>query len=138
MVGEAFQPSFGILGIGGSVAFVIGSIILLETDAPGFGIDISVIITFTAISALVFIFVIGMAIRARRRPVVSGLEQLVGGEARVMADFDHQGQVSIHSETWTAISPLPLKKDQRVKVTGLKGLTLEVEPLTNTSKETES
>lgn len=138
MVGEAFQPSFGVLGIGGSVAFVIGSIILLETDAPGFGIDISIIITFTAISALVFIFVIGMAIRARRRPVVSGLEQLVGGEARVLADFDHHGQVSIHSETWTATSPTALKKDQLVKVIGLKGLTLKVEPVTNASKENES
>ena len=138
MVGEAFQPSFGILGIGGTVAFVIGSIILLETDAPGFGIDISIIITFTVISVLVFIFVIGMAIRARRRPVVSGLEQLVGGEARVMADFDHQGQVAIHSETWTAISPTPVKKDQTVKVTGMKGLTLQVEPLTSASKENES
>lgn len=138
MVGEAFQPSFGILGIGGSVAFVIGSIILMETDAPGFGIDISVIITFTAISALVFIFVIGMAIRARRRPVVSGLEQLVGGEARVLADFDHRGQVLIHSETWTATSPTPLKKNQKVRVTGLDGLTLNVEPLASASKENAS
>ena len=76
MVGEAFQPSFGVLGIGGTVAFVIGSIILMDTEVPGFGIDISVIVTFAAISVLVFIFVIGMALKARQRPVVSGMEEL--------------------------------------------------------------
>ena len=90
MVGEAFQPSFGMLGIGGVIAFVIGSIILMDTDVPGFGIDISVIVTFAVVSALMFMFIVGMAIKARRRPVVSGLEELVGGKATVINDFDHR------------------------------------------------
>ena len=80
MVAEAFQPSFGILGIGGLAAFVIGSVILIDTDLPGFGIDISVIITFAATSAVIFIFIVGIAIKARRRPVVSGVEELIGGQ----------------------------------------------------------
>ncbi|MCK5336568.1 MAG: nodulation protein NfeD, partial [Gammaproteobacteria bacterium] len=67
MVGEAFEPSFGILGIGGVIAFVFGSIILMDTEAPGFGIDISVIATFAITSVMMFVFVIGMAIKARRR-----------------------------------------------------------------------
>ena len=113
MVGEAFQPSFGVLGIGGLIAFVTGSIFLMDTDVPGFGIDISVIVSFAIISALVFIVVIGMAIKARRRPVVSGLEELVGAEATVLADFDRQGRVSIHSETWRALSSAPLHKGQQ-------------------------
>jgi membrane-bound serine protease (ClpP class) len=137
MVGEAFQPSFGILGIGGVVAFIIGSIILMDTDAPGFGIDISVIITFALISALIFIFVIGMAIRARRRPVVSGLEELVGSEAVVINDFDRTGRVAIHSETWRAISDTPVHEGQQVKVVGMKGLTLQVEPLDKSTQEDE-
>ena len=131
MIGEAFQPSFGVLGIGGVIAFVFGSIILMDTGAPGFGIDISVIITFAVTSALMFIVVVGMAIKARRRPVVSGLEELVGGEALVMNDFDHKGRVSIHSETWNAFSNTPLHKGQQVRVTGIKGLVLQVEPLKN-------
>lgn len=135
MVGEAFQPSFGMLGIGGVTAFVIGSIILIDTDAPGFGIDISIIVTFAITSALVFILFVGMAIKARRRPVVSGMEELLGGEATVIDDFDRNGSVSIHSETWRAISDMPLKKDQRVKVTAVKGLTLEVKPVENTGPE---
>lgn len=129
MVGEAYQPSFGILGIGGIIAFVIGSIILMETDVPGFGIDISVIVTFTLTSALVFIFLVGMAIKARRRPVVSGAEQLIGSEARVLADFEETGPVTIHSETWQASTKTPLKKSQVVKVTGMDGLTLKVKPV---------
>jgi membrane-bound serine protease (ClpP class) len=138
MVGEAFQPSFGVLGIGGLIAFVIGSVILMDTDVPGFGIDISVIATFAIISALVFIVVIGMAIKARRRPVVSGLEQLVGAEAMVLADFDGQGKVSIHSETWQALSGAPLHQGQTVKVSGIEGLTLRVEPLDTSTQEEES
>jgi len=135
MVGEAFQPSFGMLGIGGTIAFVIGSIILMDTDTPGFGIDISIIITFAATSVLVFIFVIGMAIKARRRPVVSGMEELLGGEAIVDDDFDHAGTVMIHSEHWSAISEQPLRKGQSVKVTGVKGLTLHVTPLESIKQE---
>lgn len=135
MVGEAFQPSFGILGIGGIIAFLIGSIILIDTDTPGFGINIGVIATFTASSALVFIFIVGMAIRARRRPVVSGLEQLIGGTATVLQDFDQKGPVTIHSETWQALTHTPVVKGQRVRVTGIEGLILSIEPLPSTNTE---
>ena len=137
MVAEAFEPSFGILGIGGVAAFVIGSIILIDTELPGFGIDISIIIAFTATSAVIFTFLVGLAIKSRRRPVVSGAEELIGGEAAVLNDFDHKGTVFIHSETWNAISNTPLKKDQQVKVTGMKGLILEIEPKRTSKKEEE-
>jgi membrane-bound serine protease (ClpP class) len=135
MVAEAYEPSFGILGIGGVISFVIGSIILMDTDVPGFGIDISVIVTFTLTSIIVFIFLVGMALKARRRPVVSGLEQMVGGVGRVMADFKQKGPVMIHSESWTATTDTPLKKDQQVKVTGMDGLTLHVEPVASPAGE---
>jgi len=138
MVGEAFAPSFGMLGIGGVISFVIGSIILMDTEAPGFGIDISVIITFAFASALVFIFIVGMAVKARRRPVVSGLEELVGGEATVVNDFDHKGRVTIHSESWQAVTDIPLHKNQQVKIIDIKGLILRVEPLNSSIQEDES
>lgn len=133
MVGESFQPSFGMLGIGGVIAFVIGSVILIDTDVPGFGIDISVIITFAVASVMMFVFVVGMAIKARRRPVVSGLEELVGGQATVINDFAHRGVVTIHSETWQAVSDSRLHKGQKVKVTDIHGLILKVEPLQDNS-----
>lgn len=137
MVGEAFQPSFGVLGIGGTIAFVIGSIILMDTEAPGFGIDVSLIISFTLISLLVFVVIVGMAMRARRKPVVSGAEELIGAEAVVQEDFAQQGTVTIHSEKWNAVSSEPLYKNQKVRVTGMKGLVLEVEPMEAGKTETE-
>ncbi|MDH5183878.1 MAG: nodulation protein NfeD [Gammaproteobacteria bacterium] len=137
MVGEAFEPSFGMLGIGGVIAFVFGSIILMDTEAPGFGIELSVIITFALVSALIFVVVVGMAIKARRRPVVSGMEELLGAEAVVLDGFEQQGRVTLHSESWQAISSTPLHKGQRVRVTGMEGLTLEVTPLSSPELQTQ-
>ena len=135
MVAEAYQPSFGVLGIGGTVAFVFGSVILLDTEAPGFGIDISVIVTFAVLSVLVFIFIIGMAIRSRQRAVVSGVEQLIGAVAVAMNDFEHKGQVKVHSEIWQAVCDAPVHSGQQVKVTGIQGLVLQVQALAATTKE---
>lgn len=133
MVAEAFEPSFGMLGIGGVFAFIFGSIILMDTNAPGFGIDLSVIATFAITSVILFVFIIGMAMKARRRPVVSGMEELIGSEAIVIEDFEKKGRVNIHSENWSAQCDMPLRKGQPVKVIGISGLTLYVEPL-DTSK----
>ncbi len=135
MVGEAYAPSFGMLGIGGVIAFVFGSIILIDTEVPGFGIDLSVIVTFAVLSVVLFVFVAGMAIKAHRRPVVSGLDELLGGKAIVVDDFEYQGKVTIHSEVWNAQSAIPLHKDQQVIVTNINGLILTVEPNDNPIKE---
>ena len=135
MIGEAFEPSFGMLGIGGVVAFVIGSIILIDTDVPGFGIDISVIATFALSSVILLVFVVGLAIKARKRPVVSGIEELIGSEALVIDDFEQQGTVNIHSENWNAHSDSPLQKGQHVRVIAIDGLTLHVEPMSKTGAD---
>ncbi|MFO7604458.1 MAG: nodulation protein NfeD, partial [Gammaproteobacteria bacterium] len=131
MVGEAFQPSFGMLGIGGVIAFVFGSIILIDTNVTGFGIDISVIITFTLSSMLIFVFVVGMAVKARRQPVSSGREELINSEGIVLDDFNERGNVRVHSEIWQAVTRTPLQTGQHVRVIGSHGLTLEVEPMEN-------
>jgi membrane-bound serine protease (ClpP class) len=129
IIAEAFEPSFGVLGLGGIASFVIGSIILIDTDAPGYGIDLSVIITFTLLSVLILAAIVLLAVKSTRRTVVSGLEALVGSEAIVVEDFENKGMVVMHGEHWQAVSNVPLKKQQVVKVTGLKNLTLRVEPL---------
>jgi len=135
MIGEAFAPNFGVLGIGGVIAFVIGSIILMDTRAPGFGIDLSVIGIFAATSALLFMFVISMAFKARGRPVVSGRNQLIGAVGTVVDDFQDKGRVHVHGENWQAHSRVALRKDQRVEITGIDGLTLRVEPLPMSAQE---
>jgi len=128
MVSEAFVPSFGALGIGGLTAFVIGSIILIDTDVPGYGISPSLIFTFSVISGVFFLGVIGMAIKARQRPVVSGQEELLDASGTVMQDFTEEGRIQIHGESWLARTSIPLKRGQSVRVTGIDGLTLNVEP----------
>lgn len=133
MIGEVFEPSFGMLGIGGIIAFVFGSIILIDTEAPGYGIHLSVIISFAVVSALITIFVIGLALKARRRPVVSGREELLGKQALVLEDFDREGVVSLHGEHWPALSETALQKDQPVKVVDVKGITLTVSPFGDAS-----
>ena len=128
MVSEAFVPSFGALGIGGLVAFVIGSIIMIDTDVPGYGISLPLIFTFTFISGVFFLGIIAMAIKARGRPVVSGQEELINAIGTVQQDFSDQGWIHIHGESWRARTGVPLKHGQKVRVTRIDGLTLDVEP----------
>jgi membrane-bound serine protease (ClpP class) len=129
MIAEVMAPSFGALGIGGIIAMVIGSIILIDTDVPGFEISRPLIGAVALTGALGLMAIIGFAVKARQRPVVSGREQLIGAQGVAMADFAETGEVFVHSERWTAISDKPVSEGQRVEVTGLEGLILQVRPL---------
>ncbi len=129
MVGEAFMPSFGALGIGGLVAFVVGSIILFDTDVGGFAVAWPLIAGVAAVSALFFFGVVYMALRARRRQVVSGAEELVGATGEALEDFVGTGRVRVHSEEWQARTAKPLKQGQKIRVVGRDGLVLTVELL---------
>ena len=128
MIGEAFAPSFGALGMGGLIAFLIGSIILIDTETPGYGISLPLILTFTAVSGLFFLGIIGLAVKARARPVVSGQEQLLHATGTAMGDFNGAGRVRIHGESWQAMGSVPLRRGQAVRVMRIDGLTLYVEP----------
>ncbi len=126
MVAEAFLPSFGVLGIGGIVAFVLGATLLIDTEVEGFGIPLPVIVATALASGALIVIVGGMALRARRSPVVSGREEMVGSTGEVL---DPEGWAFIHGERWHVRSTAPLAVGQKVRVRGVDGLTLEVEPL---------
>lgn len=128
MVSEAFVPSFGALGIGGVVAFVIGSVMLLDTDVPGYGISWTLIGSVALLSAGGFLFVLMMLMRARRRAVVTGPEQMIGGVGEVVEWGDDAGRIRIHGEIWQARSASKLQPGGHVRVNDLDGLTLVVEP----------
>ncbi len=128
MVAEAFAPSFGALGIGGAVAFVIGSIMLLETDVPGYGISWLLIGSIALVSAGIFLTVMMLLVRARRRAVVSGPEEMLGSEGRVIEWSGDAGRVHVHGENWRARASRPLQPGQRVRVANIDGLTLVVKP----------
>jgi membrane-bound serine protease (ClpP class) len=129
IIAEVLVPSFGVLGIGGIVAMVIGSIILIDTDAPGFAVSRPLIAAIATTGSLGLMAVIWIAVKARRRPVVSGREQLVGERGSAMESFDSEGEVFVHGERWSAVSPKPVHEGQPVEVTGVEGLTLRVRPL---------
>ena len=128
MVAEAFLPSFGALGAGGLIAFVIGSIILMEdTELPAFEIPYALIGGIAAASAAFVFFVVGMAARNRRRPVVSGREYLIGASGVALEDFEREGWARVQGETWRVRSPQPVRQGQALRVTAMQGLTLTVE-----------
>ncbi len=126
MVAEAFLPSFGALGFGGLVAFIIGSVMLIDTDVPGYGLPWSLIVPVALASAGFVFLVASMAVRARRRPVVTGREDMLGAQGTVLADCDGEGWATVHGETWRVRCATPLKRGDRVRVTGMDGLTLQV------------
>lgn len=126
MVAEAFLPSFGTLGIGGIAAFVIGALILIDTELPGFGVSLAFIVPVAMVSAIFIAAVGGMALRARRRPVVSGRELLVGSMGEVLEASGSEGWARVQGERWRVTSTAPLTAGQRVRVTRMDGLLLTV------------
>jgi len=132
MLAEAFLPSFGALGLGGVIAFVLGSVMLIDTDLPGYGISWALIVPLAVVSAVFSFAVASMALRARRRPVVTGGEELPGSEGEALEDIEpgeHGGWARVHGETWRVRSRVPLARGEKVRVTARHGLTLEVEPI---------
>lgn len=129
LVAEAFVPSYGSLGIGGIIAFIIGSIMLLSTDVPGFQIALSLIATVSVVTAIFFLFILNMAIRARFRPAASGSEQLINKTAIIQMDSDTNPRIRILGELWQVNSDTPLSNGQIVKIVRREGLTLWVQPI---------
>jgi len=127
-IAELFVPSFGALGIGGIVAFIIGSIILVDTDIEAFQISLPLVASVATITGGLMLTMAWIAVKQRRRPVVSGREQMLGDTGTVEQDFSGMGTILIHGEIWSAKTDRPLKKGQRVKVIAMDGLTLTVTP----------
>jgi membrane-bound serine protease (ClpP class) len=127
LAAEHFVPGFGILGLGGIVAFVIGSIMLMDTEAPGYSLPLPLVFTAAAASAGFLLVVLNLAMRARRRPVVSGREHLMGATGEVVEAADGDAYARVQGEVWKVRSFSPLQRGQVVRVTGINGLILEVE-----------
>jgi membrane-bound serine protease (ClpP class) len=129
MVAEAFLPAFGSLGIGGLIAFVLGSIILIDTDRVPSGFDIPYpLIGGVAVASAAFVFlVVGMAVRERRRPVLTGREHMIGAVAEALEDFEREGWARVHGESWRVRANAPVRRGERLRVMAIDGLILTVE-----------
>ncbi len=129
MVTELVTPTFGAVGVAGVIAFIVGSIILFDTDVEGFQVSMPLVVTIGAAAGVLFSATIMIALRQRRRPVVSGQEEMVGGLAEALETFDESGKVRTHGEIWFARTQQPVKAGQKLRITNVQGLTLEVEPV---------
>ena len=129
---EAFVPSFGALGIGGIAAIIFGSIMMFDSGIPGFGISITFVVGMALMAGLFLLWLVGAVVKARRKGAVSGRDRIIGAHGVAMESFVGKGKVWLEGESWSAISKLPVEKDQTVLVKDLDGLTLRVEPVDQT------
>lgn len=129
LVAEAFMPSFGVLGIGGVAAFVVGAFFLFDPTETSFGFGIAwpLIVGAAATSALLVIGIMGFALKARHRAVRTGAEEMIGSVGEVLSWIGTQGQVRVHGEIWAARSDHSLARGRKARVIGRVGLTLTVE-----------
>jgi membrane-bound serine protease (ClpP class) len=128
IVAEFFYPAYGSLGVGGLIAFVVGSLILFDSDVPGLRIGRPLIGAFATAGALVIAAIVYLASRARRHPVVTGARGMIGASAEVLADFSSAGRVRYGGELWQARSSVPLRAGELARIVKVEGLTLWVEP----------
>ena len=129
LVAEAFAPSFGALGIGGVAALTFGLVVFVDPEtAGGYAPSLTFIAVLAAVASAIMLATVLFALRARHRPVVSGVEDLLGARGEVLSDFEGEGYVRVRGESWRALAAGPLAAGRKVRVTGIDGLTLKVEP----------
>ena len=126
LIAEAFVPSFGSLGLGGVIAFAAGAVLLIDSEAPGYGIPPALIAALTAASAVFVLVVAGMAAKARRRPVVSGAPALLGATGELVEFSGGEGWALVRGEHWKVSAQQALQPGERVQVTGAQGSMLVV------------
>ncbi|MBC7191638.1 MAG: nodulation protein NfeD [Marinobacter sp.] len=131
IVGEAFVPSFGMLGIGGIVAFVIGSVILM--DGSHRNISLPTIGGTAAVAAGFTLWTVMRFVGLRKRDPVSGMEQMTHEHAVALESFvpregRYRGHVRLSGERWKGVSNSPVREGQALRVTAIEGLTAEVAP----------
>jgi membrane-bound serine protease (ClpP class) len=129
IVAEFFFPTFGSLGLGGLIAFIVGSLILFDTDIPGMNIGLPVIAAVATVGGLVIVAMTWLASRSLHRPVVTGVQTMVGKNAEVLEAFSGRGRVRYGGEIWNALSSSPVRAGQMVRITRVDGLTVWVEEI---------
>src|ERR1700722_17704443 len=129
IIAEFHVPAFGSLGLGGLVAFVVGSIILFDAETPGMAIGLPLIAGIATVGGLVVLAIAFLGARSQRRPVVTGERVMVGQTAEAVENFNERGQVRYAGELWNAHTATPLTVGQQVRIVKVEGLGLWVEPI---------
>jgi membrane-bound serine protease (ClpP class) len=126
MLAEAFLPSFGVIGFGGVIAFVIGALLLLDSDAPGFGLPLGMVASIGVVAALLVGATAQVALRTRRRPRPGALGGIEGSVGEMLGDSVREGWANVGGETWQVAADTPLASGEQVRVLGRRGRVLLV------------
>jgi len=126
LVAEAFVPAFGLLGMGGVVAFVIGSLFLFDTAGTGVALDRGLVVGVGGTVAVIMLVLATLIVRAQRARVAYGPEAMVGQVGIAKNRLAGEGTVLVRGEYWTADSEEEVEAGERVQVTAVDGLRLHV------------
>ena len=121
IVAEVFLPTYGSLGVGGVIAFVAGSVMLIDTGAGGFGVPWPLVAFLAVVTAVVLFAVVRMALRAHRAPIVSGLPTMVGADGEMLEVSGETGWATIRGETWQVRTTGHIARGQRIRVVDVDG-----------------
>jgi len=130
--------SYGLLSVGGVVAMLLGSLMLIDTAEPALRISLSVIIIAVILTALFFTFAVGLGLRAQQARVTTGTEGLVGELGEAATRLDPTGKVNVHGEIWRADSATveAIEAGAAVEVLQVAGLRLLVQPASRSHFDT--
>ncbi|MGC8517990.1 MAG: NfeD family protein [Steroidobacteraceae bacterium] len=128
MAAEFFFPTYGSLGLGGLIAFVIGSLVLFDSGAPGMHISRALIGALATVGGGVILGIVYLGARAQRRPPAAGVQAMVGALVEAQEDIQERGRVRYGAELWNAHASAPLKRGQRARIVKVEGLQVWVEP----------
>jgi membrane-bound serine protease (ClpP class) len=131
---EAKFATHGILTGGGAIALTLGAVMLIDTTIPELRIRWSTALGAAIPFALITSFLLTVAVRARRNKVVTGIEGMIGESAVTVGDLNQSGTVRVRGELWNAQSSLRVAGSTLVRITGIDGLTLQVEPMVGEQK----
>lgn len=126
---EVKYTSHGILGAGGAVAMALGAVMLIESPVPEMRVRWATAIALTLPFSLITIFLVSLAMRARRAKVETGAGAMIGEIGKALTPLTPEGKVFVRGEYWDAVSTRPAPSGARVRVTALEHLKLTVEPL---------
>ncbi len=125
---EIKVAGFGVLGAGGVVSLVLGSIMLFKSADPAIRVSIELIVGLAVVAAAVVAFLATMVLRVHRLRAATGREGMVSERGVARTDLAPRGKVSVHGEIWDAVSEAPVAAGQQVEVVGIDGLLLRVQP----------
>jgi membrane-bound serine protease (ClpP class) len=129
ILAEVFSPSFGILGIGGTVAVVLGAVLLFDSDVPGLELSWRVLAALAVASLSFSLIVALLGMRVHRLRVVTGVQEMIGAAGQVLDWNDGHGHVLLRGERWRAraTSQAAITTGDTVIVRSVDGLTLSVD-----------